>query len=398
MIHSTDIDKPMEYTAANWMYQKLTDPINKMRQRRTPPYQESSDDTTNDYNAVNDYVVNTIVDKITNPMTIAGPTREQMDDQTENRPRGQAERQRKKSREERTFTAADELTDRLTGELPEIEEESATTEEESSEMPKINLPVLPNYEASEIADTEASRDIADEIEQEQEINIRSIAEKIEQRDSSVVTEPEVRVVDEDGKVEEEVNTETENRRAGPTGEHILASTDEPAQQIIDRFRSDVDQVSDVMEGAFRIAGEQIGMTEGEQNEAIQDFLRTGGQNLNPKELNWCTAYVNASLGHAGMEGTDSLVARSFLNWGEEVTEPERGDIVVLSRGDPNGWQGHVGFFDGYGPDGKIRILGGNQKKGINLSHYDADKLLGFRRAKTQPNKLANEITQEIDNN
>ncbi len=112
-------------------------------------------------------------------------------------------------------------------------------------------------------------------------------------------------------------------------------------------------------------------------------MTTGGANLDPATAAWCAAFVNASLGHAGVKGTGSNMARSFLNWGEEVAEPQRGDVAVFSRGDANGPYGHVGFFDSYNPDGTIRLLGGNQGDAVSYANYSPNALLGFRRAPQQ---------------
>jgi uncharacterized protein (TIGR02594 family) len=135
-----------------------------------------------------------------------------------------------------------------------------------------------------------------------------------------------------------------------------------------------------LERAFEIAGQNLGMNEREQNAALQEFMRNGGQNLDPAVTAWCAAYVNASLQQAGLEGTGRLNARSFMEWGQPTEQPQRGDLAVFSRGDPNGWQGHVGFFDGYGDDGRVRVLGGNQGDAVSLAYYDPARLLGFRTA------------------
>lgn len=131
---------------------------------------------------------------------------------------------------------------------------------------------------------------------------------------------------------------------------------------------------------MEVAAQQIGLNEREQRAALQEFMANGGVNLDPAVTAWCAAFVNATLAQSGMEGTGALNARSFMNWGEEVTEPQRGDIAVFSRGDPNGWQGHVGFFDGYDENGQIRVLGGNQSDAVSIASYDPSRLLGFRRA------------------
>ena len=135
-----------------------------------------------------------------------------------------------------------------------------------------------------------------------------------------------------------------------------------------------------LQKAFEKAGRQIGMNEREQNAALSEYMRNGGQNLDPAVTAWCAAYVNASLEQAGIDGTGSWAARSFMDWGQPTDTPQRGDIAVFSRGDPNGWQGHVGFFDGYGDDGRVRVLGGNQSDSVSLAYYDPNRLLGFRTA------------------
>lgn len=110
------------------------------------------------------------------------------------------------------------------------------------------------------------------------------------------------------------------------------------------------------------------------------FKSTVGIDLNPAKTAWCAAFVDAVLKTTGSEGTGKLNARSYLDWGKPVDTPKVGDVVVFSRGDPNGWQGHVGFYMGTNEDGTIKVLGGNQSNSVSVSDYSADKLLGYRRA------------------
>lgn len=138
-----------------------------------------------------------------------------------------------------------------------------------------------------------------------------------------------------------------------------------------------------MSEALRIAGQALGLNERDQNAALQDYLSTGGVNLDPATTAWCAAFVNATLAKTGMQGTGSNMARSFLEWGQGVDQPQIGDLAVFSRGDPNGPYGHVGFFQGYNPDGTIRVLGGNQGDSVSVSAYSPDALLGFRRGGQQ---------------
>lgn len=133
-----------------------------------------------------------------------------------------------------------------------------------------------------------------------------------------------------------------------------------------------------MEAAFDVAANMIGMDEDRQRTILAEYMKTGGANMDPAETAWCAAVMNAWLSSAGLPTTGSNMARSFLEWGEAVDEPSRGDIVVLERGAAP--FGHVGFFDGYNADGTIRILGGNQGDAINVKGFDPGRVLGFRRA------------------
>ena len=128
-----------------------------------------------------------------------------------------------------------------------------------------------------------------------------------------------------------------------------------------------------------LAAQQLGLNESDKAAALSDYLNNGGANLDPATTAWCAAFVNATLQQSGQQGTGSNMARSFMNWGQPVDQPQRGDLAVFSRGDPNGPYGHVGFFDGYNPDGTIRVLGGNQGDAVSVASYSPNALLGFRR-------------------
>ena len=133
--------------------------------------------------------------------------------------------------------------------------------------------------------------------------------------------------------------------------------------------------------AYEFAQALRGLEEVPDNASLKSFLRDGGVNLDPAKTAWCAAFVNAALQHAGIDGTGSNLARSFLDWGESVKTPQRGDIVVFSRTN-NPLYGHVGFFDGFNANGTIRVLGGNQGRNgaVSVANYSRERLLGFRRA------------------
>ncbi len=130
---------------------------------------------------------------------------------------------------------------------------------------------------------------------------------------------------------------------------------------------------------FDIAASKVGLNAAAP--ALRDFLYTGGQNLDPATRAWCADFVNASLRQSGLPGTYSGMARSFLNYGQPVDQPQKGDIAVFTRGDPNGPQGHVAFFDSMDANGNIKVLGGNQgaDHGVNYGVFPQSRLLGYRR-------------------
>lgn len=134
------------------------------------------------------------------------------------------------------------------------------------------------------------------------------------------------------------------------------------------------------------AASYVGYTERNHRNEIREL--TG---VDPVNVEWCAAFINAILENQGMPGSDSvsnnpLMARSFLDWGVSVDEPRRGDIVVFRRGNSN-WEGHVAIYLGtVERDGTTyyRILGGNQNNAINVTEYPVNRLLGIRRVDNSP--------------
>jgi uncharacterized protein (TIGR02594 family) len=132
-----------------------------------------------------------------------------------------------------------------------------------------------------------------------------------------------------------------------------------------------------------VASGVLGMDENAQNAALTQYMRDGGVALDPAVTAWAAAFVNATLGQAGMTGTSSTMARSFLDWGVDSSgDPQVGDIVVLERGAPP--FGRVGFFQGYEDDGSVRIMGGDIDDTVASATFAAAKVLGIRRGSDYP--------------
>lgn len=114
------------------------------------------------------------------------------------------------------------------------------------------------------------------------------------------------------------------------------------------------------------------------------------------EVAWCSAFVNYVAWLLRLPRSKNLAARSWLNVGlpVDLERAEAGfDVVILRRGD--GAQpgpevinapGHVGFFAKFEPtvsgakrSGRVHLLGGNQGDMVNVSSFDAQRVLGVRR-------------------
>ena len=111
-------------------------------------------------------------------------------------------------------------------------------------------------------------------------------------------------------------------------------------------------------------------------EILRYFREAGDTSVNSEDTPWCAAFAGAMLRRSGYAGTGSLLARSYLNWGEALDAPQPGAVTVLSRGqDPT--LGHVGFYVGETSD-RIFLLGGNQGQAVTVAACDKARLLGFR--------------------
>lgn len=131
---------------------------------------------------------------------------------------------------------------------------------------------------------------------------------------------------------------------------------------------------------YAIAQSYLGMNEKDSRDTLAGFFKqSGGMSLDPSQTAWCAAFANSVLKASGIDGTNSLMARSFLKWGKPTDNPSKGDIVVFSRGkDPR--FGHVAFY--VGPDTRnpdnILVLGGNQGNAVSIKSYPLSRVLGYR--------------------
>jgi uncharacterized protein (TIGR02594 family) len=113
------------------------------------------------------------------------------------------------------------------------------------------------------------------------------------------------------------------------------------------------------------------------NPAIVRFFKHAGfGGIRDDETPWCAAFLNAVMAACHLPTTGKLTARSFLKWGEAISEPRHGAVAVFRRGRST-WQGHVGLVVDHDAT-HISVLGGNQSNAVTVARYPRSKLLGFR--------------------
>ena len=95
------------------------------------------------------------------------------------------------------------------------------------------------------------------------------------------------------------------------------------------------------------------------------------------KVSWCSSFVHWCLGHAGVAGTGSALARSWLGWGEALDTPRPGCIAVLWRDAPDSWKGHVGFYLRHDAH-QVWLLGGNQLGSVCENAYPLACVMAYR--------------------
>lgn len=166
-----------------------------------------------------------------------------------------------------------------------------------------------------------------------------------------------------------------------------------------------------MSKIYEIAARELGQKEiqGGENPRILEYWRATDTKVSSDETPWCAAFVNWVLMKAGIDGTFSPLAKSFLHWKGgnpiKIQNAMRGDVVVLERAKPHPTFGHVAFFDSYdAPINTIRLLGGNQSNSVSISSYPVTRVISILRPimpptpSTKAEKFGIEATKRgIDN-
>lgn len=120
---------------------------------------------------------------------------------------------------------------------------------------------------------------------------------------------------------------------------------------------------------YEKASSYEGLNENRNRKSLKNLV-----GVDPVEVPWCAAFINAILEREGYLGTNDNRARSFKTYGVKVSTPEVGDIVVF--------RSHVGIFVEYKQINDtlyIGVLGGNQSNSVKVSYFPVKSILAIRR-------------------
>ncbi len=97
---------------------------------------------------------------------------------------------------------------------------------------------------------------------------------------------------------------------------------EPSQDV-DLDAAPWMEIARAEEGVKEIVGD-------EDNPRVLQYLRStslGKWAASRDETPWCSAFVNWCITQAGLEGTNSAMARSWLGWGVDLAMPRPGCVT-----------------------------------------------------------------------
>jgi len=119
------------------------------------------------------------------------------------------------------------------------------------------------------------------------------------------------------------------------------------------------------------------------NPRIEEYHRAISDRSWNDKVPWCSSYLNWCMLRAGIPGTGSALARSWLTWGEPLPFARIGCVVVLWHEQPDSWKGHVGLFLRE-ENGHVYLWGGNQLGAVREHHYPVDRVIGYRWPAAEP--------------
>lgn len=124
-----------------------------------------------------------------------------------------------------------------------------------------------------------------------------------------------------------------------------------------------------------VAEKEKGQSEipgGQHNSRIVEYHSATSLKATSDETAWCSSFVNWCLKSAGVAGTNSAAAASWVNWGQPCS-PQYGCIIVIYKANAANSSlttsgNHVGFLI-KDDSTHYKILGGNQSDQVKVSQF-----------------------------
>ncbi|HLL52836.1 MAG TPA: TIGR02594 family protein, partial [Myxococcaceae bacterium] len=120
------------------------------------------------------------------------------------------------------------------------------------------------------------------------------------------------------------------------------------------------------------------------NPRIVEYHASTSLKASSDETAWCSSFVNWCLSRAGVKGTNSAAAASWVTWGNTSATPKNGAIAVIYNASAANSSlstsgNHVGFLVEE-TDTHFVLLGGNQSNQVKVSSFAKSKwkLKGYR--------------------
>ena len=146
----------------------------------------------------------------------------------------------------------------------------------------------------------------------------------------------------------------------------------------------------------------VGVNEAQIGDSLTEVYRgllgnSSDETWDAVNKSWCALFTAHMLTVGGVpiedlpKDGDKFVAKQYNKIGSPVyrrgkgefdsSNLKYGDVVIMDSSNPTAesWQGHVAFYVGMSPDGKIQLLGGNQNDSINIAQFDTKAIDGIRR-------------------
>jgi uncharacterized protein (TIGR02594 family) len=120
------------------------------------------------------------------------------------------------------------------------------------------------------------------------------------------------------------------------------------------------------------------------NPDILEWARAEGgaiaQSYHSDSIPWCALYANMVLTKVGLQGTETLWALDWSDWGTRLPGPAVGAFAPMKR--QGG--GHIAIVVGRDQHGNLMCLGGNQSDAVNIKPFPPTRPVSFRWPKEAP--------------